>query len=60
MRKAAFTEAKGLYNSVTRDMRGRRMMVWELKAETGMISAQGHLAPSCLCAYSLCLLHPGP
>ena len=33
--KAASPEAKGLYNSVTRDMKGKRMMVLELKARTG-------------------------
>lgn len=34
-KQTAFTEAKGLYNPVTGDMKGKRMMVWERKAGTG-------------------------
>lgn len=34
-RKTAIVEGKGLYNSATRDMKGERMMVLELKAGAG-------------------------
>lgn len=53
----ASTEAKGLYNSVTRDMKGKRMMVLEPKAGTGSESSPRspgsllfpHLVPSACC-----------
>lgn len=62
-KKTAFSEAKGLYNSVTRDMKGKRMMVLELKARTGndfSPRSPGRISILYLVATACCILASEP